>query len=79
MSRAQRLCLAQSGLSLAVVACAAVLVEPSWPRWLLLAGLALAVGVRVVVAALVRLDHVLRDAGPPRLQAVHAAAPVMLL
>lgn len=45
LSRAQRLCLAQSGLSLAVVACAAVLVEPSWPRWLLLAGLALAVGV----------------------------------
>ena len=45
LSRAQRLCLAQSGLSLAVVACAAVLGEPSWPRGLLLAVVAVGVGV----------------------------------
>ena len=45
LSRAELLCLAQSGLSLAAVACAGVFGEFAWPGWLLLAGVALALGV----------------------------------
>ena len=45
LSRAELLCLGQSGLSLAAVACALLFGEFSWPGWLLLAGVALALGV----------------------------------
>ena len=72
LSRAQCLCLAQSGLSLAVVACAAVLGEPSWLRWLLLAGVAFG----VVELGRVQMNGLSYEALSTRLR---AAPPTYLL
>ena len=81
LSRAQCLCLAQSGLSLAVVACAAVLGEPSWLRWLLLAGVAIGVvelgRVQMNGLSYAALSTRLR-AAPPAYLLINTAQPPLM-
>ena len=81
LSRAQCLCLAQSGLSLAVVACAAVLGEPSWLRWLLLAGVAFGVvelgRVQMNGLSYAALSTRLR-AAPPAYLLINTAQPPLM-
>ena len=81
LSRAQWLSRAQSALSLAALACAAVVGEPSWLGWLLLAGVA----VGMVALAYVQLrgfshetlTEQLRRAPPAFLEINTAQPPLM--